>query len=56
MSVNTVPNGALTHIPRISVTIPTLWRENAVSDLIYLLAGAGVVLIFAGYAALLRRA
>lgn len=31
-------------------------REKAVSDLIYLAAGAVVLLLFAGYAVLLRRA
>ncbi len=32
------------------------WREIAVTDLIYLALGVGVVLLFVGYAALLRRA
>jgi len=31
-------------------------QEIAVSDLIYLALGVGVVLVFAGYAVLLRRA
>jgi hypothetical protein len=56
MSVDGVPNGALTPIPGISIAFLSLQRENAVSDLIYLAAGVGVVLLFAGYAALLRRA
>ena len=39
----------------ISVTVPSS-EEMAVSDLIYLASGVVVLLIFAGYAALLRRA
>jgi hypothetical protein len=39
----------------ISVTIPSS-KEMAVSDLIYLAGGVVVLLVFAGYAALLRRA
>jgi hypothetical protein len=31
-------------------------REKAVTDLIYLLTGVGVLALFAGYAVLLRRA
>jgi hypothetical protein len=41
--------------PSISLTVSTLGKK-AVSDLIYLAAGVAVLLIFAGYAALLRRA
>ena len=38
-----------------SVTLSVL-RENAVYDLLYLAVGVVVLLLFAGYAALLRRA
>jgi hypothetical protein len=40
---------------RVSAPIP-LQREKPVSDLIYLAGGVVVLLLFAGYAALLRRA
>jgi hypothetical protein len=42
--------------PVLSVTVFTSLGRKAVSDLIYLAAGIAVLLIFAGYAALLRRA
>ena len=39
-----------------SETVSTRSGERTVSDLIYLAAGIVVLLLFAGYAALLRRA
>ena len=41
-------------IARISVAIRSL-RENTVLDLIYLAVGVIILLLFVGYAALLRR-
>jgi hypothetical protein len=55
INVRAVPNGALMLFASISVTVPSS-EEMAVSDLIYLASGVVVLLIFAGYAALLRRA
>jgi hypothetical protein len=54
MSLNAVTNGPLTVIGAISVAIRSQ-REKTVLDLIYLAAGIVVLLLFAGYAALLRR-
>jgi hypothetical protein len=54
MSGRSVTNSPLSVKGRISVIIRSL-RENAVTDLIYLAAGVAVLLLFVGYAALLRR-
>jgi hypothetical protein len=51
-----VPNGALTAFPSTQRDRFDPWWEKAVSDLIYIAAGVVVLLLFAGYAALLRRA
>jgi hypothetical protein len=48
-------NGAFTDIDRITNANP-LSQETLVTDLIYLAGGVVVLLIFVGYAALLRRA
>jgi hypothetical protein len=50
-----VTNGPLTAIGATSITVRAS-RENAVTDLIYLAAGVAVLLLFAAYAALLKRA
>jgi hypothetical protein len=42
--------------PVLSVTVFSPLGRKAVSDLIYIGAGVAVLLAFAGYAALLRRA
>jgi hypothetical protein len=54
ISLNPVPNSPLTVIGSISVAIRSQ-REKRVLDLIYLSGGVVVLLLFAGYAALLRR-
>jgi hypothetical protein len=47
-------NGPLSDKGSINVIIRSL-RENVVTDLIYLAGGIAVLLLFVGYAALLRR-
>jgi hypothetical protein len=54
MQVKAEADGALSVFRRRSwLSIP---REKAVSDLIYIALGVGVLLLFAGYAVVLRRA
>ena len=55
MGFGRVPHGALSGQAPISTSFDAR-RVKAVSDLIYLALGVGVLLLFAGYAALLRRA
>jgi hypothetical protein len=54
MRTSLVSHGAVTVASSISVTL-SLFGEKAVSDVIYLAAGVVVLLVFAGYAMLLRR-
>jgi hypothetical protein len=55
ISVKAHRNGPLSVNARISGPIDAR-REDNVSDLIYLALGVAVLLVFAGYAVLLRRA
>jgi hypothetical protein len=55
MPIEVITNGLLMSFSRIPLSSLNQ-RENAVTDLLYLAAGVAVFLLFAGYAALLRRA
>jgi hypothetical protein len=54
IQISAVSHSALTKFASIGVTVSAV-REKVVSDVIYLAAGVVVLLVFAGYAALLRR-
>jgi hypothetical protein len=54
IQINAVSHGAVTKFKSIGVTVSAV-REKVVSDVIYLAAGVVVLLVFAGYAALLKR-
>lgn len=55
MPVIALPNGAFTAPGRIPESSSRPW-ENTMTDLLYLAGGVGVLLLFAAYALLLKRA
>jgi hypothetical protein len=54
--IGVVPNSPFTASGSISLTVTTPTQEKTVIDLVYLAGGVGVLLLFVGYAILLRRA
>ncbi len=55
MSRKALPNGALTVLGRIPQSSPNP-RRRPMSDLLYMAGGVAVLLLFAAYALLLKRA